>query len=442
MRFVIGLLCLFGFVSCSSLPEAPIALQASASPLALRTAPPRVVSLIPCLENGSNPASLVSGTPFTVTDYFGTPSSLGRPSLGISRAADPWCLLTLETTRLSGPDALIGANSLLTAAFDAPPHAIALEAQPFVNDPGIHVFDANCSQLPVLQREVGGTAQINVRQLRQLLGVPPKITGRGMTVAVIDGGAASGAGVSSLSRQFLNADYPSPAPSASDTRDDFDCQETPYNDGHGRLVTGIIRIIAPEANIIMLKACDDQGVCPVSSVAKALLYLRNRYQGVPPVDVINMSFGGLPETGDPISAALIMDMRRTQPNTLVVASAGNTREAADHFPATLTRQNNTVLPVAATKYGYFGWELASFNTCRVLLEAGMTPLGAPGVNLIVNDGSGNRSITGTSFAAPIVSAVAALQRQNDPVNLRLGSSLLQHVLDSAAYLGDFKLVRY
>ncbi|NJK45406.1 MAG: S8 family serine peptidase [Pleurocapsa sp. SU_196_0] len=150
----------------------------------------------------------------------------------------------------------------------------------------------------------------------------------------------------------------------------------------------------------------------------------------------------MPETGDPISAALIADMRVTQPNTLLVASAGNMREAADHFPATLTRQNNTVLPVAATKYGAFGWELASFNTCRVLLEAGMTPLGAPGVNLIVNDGSGNRGITGTSFAAPIVSAVAALQRQSDPTNLRLGSSLLQHVVDSAAYLGNFKLVRY
>jgi subtilisin family serine protease len=345
-------------------------------------------------------------------------------------------LLALESNKFSPENALTYSRNLLTAAFDAPPHAIALEGGAFSTDPGIHVFDANCDQLPTLQRETVGTAQIKVRDLRAILGIGANSTGRGRTIAVIDGGASSSSGISGFSRQFLRSDYPYLNPEVADTRDGFDCRETTPVDGHGRLVTGIIRAVAPEANLIALKACNDQGFCPISSVAKALLYLRNRYRGLPAVDVINMSFGGLSSTGDPLSAAIIADMSFAQPNTLFVASAGNTRDAANHFPAGLSRQSNTVLPVAATKYTAYGWELASFNTCKVLLEAGIMPLGAPGVNLIVSDGGVNRSITGTSFAAPIVSALAALKRQGNPKNLASASSLIQNLHDTAYPLGS------
>jgi subtilisin family serine protease len=443
MKLFIGLLCVLS-VSCSTLPETPklkrtgtVALTRNISPDA-----PRVLALIPCLVNAADPADLVIDTPFTVTDYFGDPFSLSRPSLGDSQLSNPWCVITLETTSLSASEALLQATQLLTSAFGQPPYAITLESQPFTNDPSAQIFDSSCSELPALQKEALGTTPILVRNLRQTLGINSKLTGRGMTIAVIDGGTETGSSISSVSRQFVETDYPYVNPNANDSRDEFDCSETPYIDGHGKVVTGIIRTIAPEAKIIMLKACNSQGVCSISSVAKALLYLRNRYKGFPAVDVVNMSFGGLPKTGDPISQAIITDMRLSQPNTLLVASVGNARDASNHFPAALSLQNNTLLPVAATKLISGAWSLASFNTCTVLIEAGIEPFGAPGVNLVISDGYGTRNITGTSFAAPVVSAMAALKRQSNPAGLKLGSSLLQNLRNTAQNISNFKLIRY
>jgi subtilisin family serine protease len=443
MKVFIGLLCVL-FVSCSTLPETPKTKRTAsvALPRASTVNAPRVLALIPCLINAADPADLVVDTPFVVTDYFGDPFSLDRPSLGDSQLANPWCVIALEASSLSASDALEQATQLLTNAFGQPPYAITLESQVFNNDPSAQIFDSNCSQLPALQQEAIGTTPILVRNLRQTLGINPKLTGRGMTIAVIDGGTETGSSISNLSRQFVETDYPNLNPNANDARDEFDCSETPYVDGHGKLVTGIIKTVAPEAKIIMLKACNSQGVCSVSSIAKALLYLRNRFKGFPAVDVVNMSFGGLPKTGDPISQAIIMDMKTSQPGTLLVASVGNTREASNHFPAALSLQNNTLLPVAATKLISGGWSLASFNTCTVLIEAGIEPFGAPGVNLLISDGYGTRNITGTSFAAPIVSAMAALKRQSNPAGLKLGSSLLQNLRGTAQNIGNFKLVRY
>jgi subtilisin family serine protease len=444
MKLFIGLLCLL-FVSCSTLPEAPKRLrsqQALQSPRVSNANGVRVLALIPCIENGYDPEYLVSGTPFAVVDYFGDVFSLNRPGLGESQLTNPWCVIALETVSLSSTNALSQATEILTAAFGQAPYAITLESEPFTNDPSLQSFDSNCTQLPALQQEAVGTTPVLVRNLRQTLGINPKLTGRGMTIAVIDGGTETGSSISSASRQFVETDYPYVNPNSSDSRDEFDCAQTSYVDGHGKLVTGIIRTVAPEAKVIMLKACNKEGICSISSIAKALLYLRNRYLGFPTVDVVNMSFGGLPKTGDPISQAIIMDMKTSQPGTLLVASVGNTREASNHFPAALSLQNNTLLPVAATKLIVGNWSLASFNTCTVLIEAGIEPFGAPGVNLVISDGYGTRNITGTSFAAPVVSAMAVLKRQGNPTGLKSGSSLLQNLRNTAQNIGNFKLVRY
>jgi subtilisin family serine protease len=446
MKVLVLMLCAV-LVSCSSLPETPSTTRQNAptsrASLVSTALTQRVLALIPCIENGMDPAYLVHGTPFVITDYFGDLFSLNRRDLGGSQLPDPWCLITLESNLSTASDALTRATQTLTKDFGQPPYAIASEVQAFTNDPGAASFDANCTQLPTLQKEASVSTPIPVSGLRQTLGVKANLTGRGMTVVVIDGGSDESSSLSILSRQFLSPEYPYLSGTANDVRDNFDCAETPYFDGHGKLVTGIIRNLAPDAQILMLKACNKLGVCTISSVAKALLYLRNRYAGLPTIDVVNMSFGGLAKTGDPISAAIISNMRDTQPNTLFVASVGNARDATGHFPAELNRVNNSLLSVAAAKLNAGNWELASFNTASVLNAAGIAPFGAPGVNLIINDGYGTRSVTGTSFATPVVSALALLERQNNPSALRLGSSLLQKLRDAALNVNNsFKLARY
>jgi hypothetical protein len=61
------------------------------------------------------------------------------------------------------------------------------------------------------------------------------------------------------------------------------------------------------------------------------------------------------------------------------------------------------------------WHLASFNTQAALLSSPFgVPLAAPGVAIQLQGLGDPRGISGTSFAAPIVTAVAALERQRYP----------------------------
>jgi hypothetical protein len=80
MKFLIGLLCLV-CVSCSSLTEPPPEARASLQPQAVQDV--RVLALIPCLRDTLDPAILVRGTSFRVTDYFGDTPSAQHPALGV-----------------------------------------------------------------------------------------------------------------------------------------------------------------------------------------------------------------------------------------------------------------------------------------------------------------------------------------------------------------------
>jgi subtilisin family serine protease len=399
----------------------------------------RVNAVIPCLGSSTTPSALLEGSPFSVADYFGEATSLG---LGSSERDVPWCLLVLETRRLNPQAALVVAEDWLTRGVYARPYGLSLETATYATDPSGQSFDTSCAQRQALDREAASAQPILLGDLRSKLGFSdPSVQGRGVTVAVLDGGVGSDTGVSNWSRRFIEPDHPSANPRARDVRDDFDCVETPGFDGHGDSVVRILRAVAPQVEVIALKVCDSDGVCSASSIAKALLYLRNRYRGIPVVDVVNMSFGGRPAHENGVFSAILQNMMVQDTQALFVTSMGNTPNAAAHYPADYQGMHFSLVPVAAAKHPSndgVAWALASFNTLTALNGSAYEPLAAPAVRLVLNDA---RVVTGTSFAAPIVSGVAALERQRDPVRTSVASHLHWHLQMSALEVNGFKLVR-
>jgi subtilisin family serine protease len=373
----------------------------------------------------------MAGTALRVVDYFGESGTIPA-TLGLSRRSVPWCLLTLDPTTLSTDEAIKTINATIKQRLYTLPYAVSLEAGAYGFDPGAPIFDARCDQLAALGREAASAQPIPLSNLRDLLGVrDPNLTGRGTTIAVLDGGGSSSS--PSLSRNFLRGANP------TDTRDDFDCAETPYVDGHGAVVSQIIRTVAPETNLLSLKVCDTSGRCPASSIIKALLYIRNRYEGFPSVDVVNMSFGGQP-VNDTVLKTILEDMMSVQYETLFVMSAGNGPNDATHYPADYQSLHFSLIAVAAAKRNP-DWALASFNTQATITNGSYAPLAAPATRLEITLNGVPRTVTGTSFAAPSVSALAALERQRNPALQRVASHLHWYMQTNALEVNGFKLAR-
>jgi subtilisin family serine protease len=433
---------MFVLVLCALLSSCgQISVSAPANPQG-QTVPVRVNAIIPCMGDQNAPRALLDGTPFKPVDYFGELASLAQPALGPSQRSVPWCLLVLETISLDGPTAIAAADELLTRKLYTRPYALSLEPSAYAVDPSTHSFDTTCAQRPALEREAATAQPIRLNQLRELEGVTnPALNGQGTVVAVLDGGGDPGTVVSIFSRRLIEADYPTANARIRELRDDFDCPETPGLDGHGGAVIKVLRAIAPQTNVLALKVCDGRGVCSTSSSAKALLYIRNRYQGFPSVDVVNMSFGGRPAHEDAVFRAILQNMMVEDTKVLFVTSMGNNPDTSAHYPADYQGMHFSLVPVAAAKRPISpspAWALASFNMQTTLNGNVYGPLAAPAVGLSLEDG---RVVTGTSFAAPVVSAVAALERQRDPSHNVLASYLHWNLQTGALNQGDFKLVQ-
>lgn len=407
----------------------------------------RFNALISCLDDTAQPADLIDNRAFEVVDYFGEVASLGHPQLGKSQLDDPWCLLTVDVQGYPAAEAFLE----LKAALDMHPkimlRLLSRESKEHGQDRGAHSFDPGCEDFTEADTERGAALPIRVSSLRTRLGVrDPQLLGQGTTVAMLDGGVQQAdfmnfSHAASFSRSFLGTDYPSASITRHELQDGFDCEQTPYSDAHGSLVSEIIRSIAPDANQVMFKVCDDEGYCPDSSIAKALLYLSNDYQNFPKIDVLNLSFGGNLDKEDLILRALLERMTGMNHETLVVASIGNDAAAPNHYPADYYDLHHGLIPVAAAEQVSGAWQPAAFNPRAVLERCQAQALLAPGVRLKLSGGN-PEGVTGTSFAAPIVSAVAALERQRRPLQNQTATELHLNLLNNAKPIGEAKFVQF
>jgi subtilisin family serine protease len=182
--------------------------------------------------------------------------------------------------------------------------------------------------------------------------------------------------------------------------DPADIFDDPANSvaGHGTFIAGLVATLAPEARLLAIRAFSTDGFGNAFTIAAAVKYAADHG-----AKVINLSLGA--SQASQLLQDAIKDAR--QRGIIVVAAAGNDdNDLLPQFPSSM----DEVLAVAAidleskkAPFSNFGKHI---DVC------------APGIKLISaypNERAGGYAIwSGTSFAAPLVAAEAALVLALDP----------------------------
>jgi subtilisin family serine protease len=216
--------------------------------------------------------------------------------------------------------------------------------------------------------------------------------GHGVKVAILDTGAdldhsiLQGA-ISSDSYDFVDRDNdPSDRPDGVDNDADGNVDEAL---GHGSHVAGLVALVAPRAELQILRILNSDGAGTAYVAASAIEFAVNTG-----ADIINMSFG-LSSPSAAVERAIHYAQSR---GVAVVQAAGNlSPNGAITYPASDPR----VWAIAAVD-AYD--QPASFSS---RFEG--VVLSAPGENILSTYWNGGYAVwSGTSIAAPIVSGTAAL----------------------------------
>lgn len=182
--------------------------------------------------------------------------------------------------------------------------------------------------------------------------------------------------------------------------------------GHGTMVSGIVHLVAPAAQIMPLKAFHADGTGALSDVLRAIYYATQNG-----AKVLNMSFDFASYSQELARATAYATGR----GVVCVASVGNDGQQIVVYPAGLSN----VIGVASTSDGD---TLSSFS------NYGQPPVwvGAPGEGIITVYPYGTYAAGwGTSFSTPFVSGTAALLRG---VSSNLNQQSAAQAISNAVYI--------
>lgn len=168
--------------------------------------------------------------------------------------------------------------------------------------------------------------------------------------------------------------------------------------GHGTFIAGLVAMLAPDCQIMPVRAFPADGVSDAFTVAAAVKYAADHG-----AQIINLSLGSS-EPSDLLQDA-ILDAR-ARGITLVAAVGNDNSESIPQFPSSLAE----VMAVAAIDLAGHKAPFSNFGA--------HVDVSAPGVRLVstfpgVREGEYARW-SGTSFAAPLAAAEAALVAAADP----------------------------
>ena len=228
------------------------------------------------------------------------------------------------------------------------------------------------------------------------------VTGKNVAVAVVDTGVYAEHDV------FKNIEIANGANICAY----LDKNEDKYNDindeqGHGTAVASVISQIATGATIVPLKIYDESS--RYSLTASAILAAM-QYAITYDIDVINFSAGFANPSDELIQMAQRLTDELYEKGTIVVSATGNRGDSDNRaeYPASC----EGVIGVGAVKKENETYIRAPFSTANESIF-----VSAPGYGIWCADISGINIYVqkdGTSFSAPIVSAMAAGVKQVDP----------------------------
>jgi len=192
--------------------------------------------------------------------------------------------------------------------------------------------------------------------------------------------------------------------------------------GHGTMVMGVIHLVAPNAQLLPLKAFHSDGTGFLSDILRAIYYAAQNN-----ANVINMSFD-FKTPSQELSSALDY---ANQLNIICIASAGNDGAMETVYPAAL---QTDVMGVASTSDLDARSTFSNFGNAIVWVAA-------PGEAIITTYPFSTYSAGwGTSFSAPFVSGGAALLRAlRTGINESLASAAIAHAQFVGADMGNGRL---
>jgi subtilisin len=214
-------------------------------------------------------------------------------------------------------------------------------------------------------------------------------TGAGVTVAIIDSGIDSTHSAVGTVARFVSVDRVDDEINVNEHTEPGDLV------GHGTACAGIIRSIAPEAELVSVRVLGPNNRTSGSSFARALEWVVEQR-----IDVVNLSLSSRSEQLFPRFHEIVDDAYFR--NCLLVSAASNHPGEAS-YPSLFSSVVSVASHDIADPWTFF------YNP-RPPVE-----FGAWGVNVPVAwPGGGTLVASGNSFAAPHIAGLAALVRSKHP----------------------------
>jgi hypothetical protein len=186
--------------------------------------------------------------------------------------------------------------------------------------------------------------------------------------------------------------------------------------GHATFLAGLIRLTAPDAQVISVRLMSDEGTLSDDDLASALDLLTQYIADGHVVDVVLMAFGRPKEPGEDNPASLARQFGELgRKGVTIVASAGNDGLDTETIPACLAADpGSPVVSVGAgtsaenrEPYSNHGTWIREWRTGTV---TSLMPL----TGGLGTDGNGFARWSGTSFSAAIVAGELAHARAAGP----------------------------
>lgn len=202
--------------------------------------------------------------------------------------------------------------------------------------------------------------------------------------------------------------------------------------GHGTFVAGVVRQVAPHANVQLLRALDTEGLGTETMIADTILRAAELFHAAGGRGVLNLSLGMETLDGqEPVALRLALDA--LPPDVLVVAAAGNARSGIRLWPAASKRVlavgshrgDDELTPSSWSNYG--SWlDFSARGECVVSTFVAGTETGPYDATDLLHDPDPDTFVapdpvalwTGTSFSAPQVAGRLANLLADDPAITR------------------------